>query len=43
MNTLPKSQLIISYKDVFGEDPPEDRHGFILNCSKEGKAYPSFQ
>jgi len=35
MNTLPKSQLIIGYSDVFGEDPPEDRLSFISNCSKE--------
>lgn len=35
MNTLPKSQLIIGYKEVFGGDPPKDRLNFINNCSKE--------
>ena len=35
MNTLPKLQLIIGYRDVFGENPPEDRLSLLVNCSRE--------
>jgi hypothetical protein len=34
-STTPKSQLILGYRDLFGEDPPEDRIAMIRGLCKD--------
>lgn len=39
MNSKPKRQLILSYQDFFGEEPPEDRLSLIRGFSKKHLLY----